>query len=119
MLTSIFRQIPGDYYGEALLQIRKSERKLVYRATYEPMYYGVETLKIPFIWTFSVFLVLKYIFKLFYAEGTDLFESSQEAVEDSDDAHVVVIQKILDFVGDYDEKDMFLLVLEDFFSSCL
>jgi hypothetical protein len=34
-------------------------------------------------------------------------------VEVSDDAHVVVIQKILDFVGDNDEEDMYLLVLED------
>jgi hypothetical protein len=33
-------------------------------------------------------------------------------VEDSDDAHVVVIQKFLDFVGDYDEEDMYFLVLE-------
>jgi hypothetical protein len=37
------------------------------------------------------------------AKGADLFESGQEALEDSDDAHVVVIQKILDFVRDYDE----------------
>jgi hypothetical protein len=27
------------------------------------------------------------------AEGTDLFESGQESVEDSDDAHVVIIKK--------------------------
>jgi hypothetical protein len=47
-------------------------------------------------------------------EGTDLFESGQESVEGSDDAHVVAIQKILDFVGDYDEEDISLLVLEDF-----
>jgi hypothetical protein len=34
-------------------------------------------------------------------------------VEDSDDAHVVqvVIQKNLDFVGDYDEEDIYFLVL--------
>jgi hypothetical protein len=35
-------------------------------------------------------------------------------VEDSDDAHVMVIQNILDFVGDYDEEYIYLLVSEDF-----
>jgi hypothetical protein len=48
------------------------------------------------------------------AECTDLFESGQEAVEDSDDAHVMVIKKTLDFVGDYDEEVIYFLVLEDF-----
>jgi hypothetical protein len=48
------------------------------------------------------------------AEGTDLFESGQESVEDSGDAYVVVIQKIMDFIGVYDEENMYLLVLEDF-----
>jgi hypothetical protein len=50
------------------------------------------------------------------AEGTDLFESGQEVVEESDEAHVVGgNSKILDFVGDYNEEDISFLVLEDFF----
>jgi hypothetical protein len=48
------------------------------------------------------------------AEYTGLLGSGQEAVEESDDAHVVVFQKILNFVGDYDEEYVSLLVLEDF-----
>jgi hypothetical protein len=35
-------------------------------------------------------------------------------VKDSDVAHVVVIQKILDFVADHDEEDMYVLVLVNF-----
>jgi hypothetical protein len=35
-------------------------------------------------------------------------------IEESEDAQVVTIQKILDFLGDYDENDMSLLVLEEF-----